>query len=412
MNNDAPNRSRRHAMRIGRDSFNENPLFWRVLMLLAGIALVTGCASPSHRQVQHDNLQSRTPALNESLFGEPERVPDFSEMVSLTPEQQADFLSFFHSGADLHDEPHQRVFAYLTRRIGDTAFQNRTLSASEAIETGSGNCMSLALVTTAYARLAGVETGWQLSDTDPVYSSEGSVIYSAEHIQTRLYRPEFDVKSFLVVPGRRYLLVDYYTDDVPRRGTPLSESEMIALVYQNLGIEALADGHLEDSFWHLRTALEYDAANPDLYNAMAVVHKRAGDARTAERLYRFALDQFGDRLIVLRNYRQLLLAEDRIEDADHVERRIMALPDPDPYPLLGLGDDAAEKGRHDVALGYYRRAAGIAPYLPEVYLKIAIIHIRTGNLKRAERALQTAREHARSDNDQKRYEAKIMALRG
>jgi len=410
MASDAPNRSRGIAKLIGGDSFNKIQLVWQSLILLALAALVAGCASQSHHQVQRENLHSRAPTLNQSLFGKPERVPDFSEMVSLTPGQQADFLRFFHSGVDSRHEPHRRVFEYLTRRIGDTAFQNRTLSASKTLDTRSGNCMSLALVTTAFARLAGVETGWQLSDTDPVYSSEGSVIYSAEHIQTLLYRPEFNLKSFSFAPGRPYLLVDYYTDDVPRRGTPLRESEMIALVYQNLGIEALADGQLAESFWLLSEGLEHDANNPDLYNAMAVVHRRAGDARTAEQLYRFALDEFGDRLIVLRNYRKLLLAENRVEDADRVERRIMTLPDPDPYPLLDLGDEAAAKGKHDIALAYYRRAAEIAPYLHEVYLKIARLHAERGNLKRAARALRDARDRARADSDQERYQAKLMAL--
>ena len=332
-------------------------------------------------------------------------------MISLTPAQQADFLRFFNSGVDSRREPHERVFEYLTRRMGDTAFNDRTLPASKTIAERSGNCMSLALVTTAFARLAGVETGWQLSDTDPVYSSEGSVIYSAEHIQTRLYRPEFNLRAFSVAFSRPYLLVDYYTDNVPRHGTALSESEMIALVYQNLAIEALAEGKLDQSFWLLSAGLEHDPANSDLYNALAVVHRRAGDARTAETLYRFALDEFGDRLIVLRNYRKLLLAENRTDHADRLERRIMALPDSDPYPLLGLGDEAAERGRHDIALGYYRRAAEIAPYLHEVYLRMALIHNQRGDLKRAAQALRKARDRARTDRDQERYEAKLMALR-
>ncbi|HKL50328.1 MAG TPA: tetratricopeptide repeat protein [Wenzhouxiangellaceae bacterium] len=380
------------------------------MLFAAAVSLLAGCAGPSPREVEHDDLRSRAPALNASLFGEPVPVPEFSEMVELTPEQQADFKRFFHSGVNSRHEPHQRVYEYLTRRLGDTDFQHRTLSASTTIDTRSGNCMSLALVTTAFARLADVEIGWQLADADPVYSSEGSVIYSAEHIQTRLYRPEFSLNSHSFAFGRPYLLVDYYTDNAPSSGTALSEFEMIALVYQNLAVEALAEGRLDESFWHLRAALEYDPVNSNLYNALAVVHRRAGDARTAEALYRFALDEFGDRLIILRNYRKLLLANNRIEDADRVERRIMVLPDPDPYPLLGLGDEAADQGKPDVALAYYRRAAEVAPYLHEVYLKMAQIHTQRGDLKRAERALRKARDHAWADSDQQRYQAKLTAL--
>jgi len=381
-----------------------------IVLLAAAVMLVAGCASPSARLVERKALLERAPAFNEQLFGPPRAVPDFADMIALTPEQQAEFMQFFNSGLNSQHQPHRRVFEYLTRRLGNTDFQYRTLSAATTIDTRIGNCMSLALVTTAYARLAGIEMGWQLADAKPVYSSEGSVIYSAEHIQTLLYRNEFSLDSHSFVFRRPYLLVDYFTDNAPSAGTRLSEAEMIALVYQNLGVEALADGQLEESFWLLLASLEYDADNFNLYNAMAVVHRRAGDARTAEQLYRFALNEFGDRLIVLRNYRKLLLTENRTEDADRIERRMMVLPDPDPYPLLGLGDEAAEQGKTDVALAYYRRASEVAPYLHEVYLKIARVHIRRGDLKRAERVLRKARDNAWADSDRERYQAKLMAL--
>ncbi|MBL37532.1 MAG: hypothetical protein CMP07_03905 [Xanthomonadales bacterium] len=409
MNDDVRVRARADAAAIGSASprSQARPI---PMLFAAAVFLLAGCAGQSPRQIQRDALLDRAPALNETLFGDPVAVPGFAEMVALTPAQQADFRRFFKSGVNSRHEPHQRVFEYLTRRLGDTDFQHRTLPASTTIDTRSGNCMSLALVTTAFARLADVEIGWQLADADPVYSSEGSVIYSADHIQTLLYRPSLSHNSISVAFGRPYLLVDYYTDNSPGTGTLLSEPEMIALVYQNLAVEALADGRLEESFWLLRAALAHDAANSNLYNALAVVHRRAGDTRTAERLYRFALDEFGDRLIILRNYRRLLLAENRIDDADRVERRIMVLPDPDPYPLLGLGDEAADEGKSDAALAYYRRAAEVAPYLHEVYLKMARIHTARGDLKRAERALRKARDRAWAESDQQRYQAKLMAL--
>lgn len=381
-----------------------------VLLLAAAVALITGCVSPATRQLERESLQGRAPELNQPLFGSPRAVPDFYEMIALKPAQQAEFLRFFNSGANARYEPHRRVYAYLTRHLANTDFQNRTLPAATTIETRSGNCMSLALVTTAYARLAGVDIDWQLADSDPVYSSEDSVIYSANHIQTRLYRQELNSTSYAFTVGRPYLLVDYYTDSAAGIGKPLDEAGMIALVYQNLGIEAMADGRLEESFWLLRKGLEYDSGNANLYNALGVLHRRAGDARTAERLYRFALDEFGDRLIILRNYRKLLLAEARSEEADLMERRIMVLPDPDPYPLLSLGDEAAAAGKTGVALAHYNKAVKVAPYLHEIYLKMARIHIEKGDLKRAERALRKARDRAWAESDQARYRSKLTAL--
>lgn len=380
------------------------------LLAMVCLGLAAGCAT-NIRSIDREALRERTPHLNRDLFGEPVPVPDFDEMVTLTPEQEQDFLNFFKSGVNRRFEPHRRIYTYLTRRLADTDFRDQTLPAATTIETRAGNCMSLALVTTAFARLADVDVGWQLAKTDPVYSSEGSVIYSANHIQTRLYKYPLEDTPLSFTIGQPYLVVDYFTDRLPETGTKLNEQQMIALVYQNLGVEAMADGDFAKSFWLLVKGLEYDPVNANLYNALAVLHRRAGDEDTAEALYRFTLDEFGDRLIVLRNYRKLLLDTNRDEEAEQIRSRIMVLPDPDPYPILRMGDEAAEQGKANTALAYYEKAADVAPYLHEVYLKIARVHQRKGDLKRAERALRKARENAWTDDEKQRYQAKLSMLR-
>src|SRR6056297_2194051 len=80
----------------------------RIAILLLAAALLAGCASQSSRQAERNALHSRAPALNEQLFGKPASVPDFSEMVALTPAQKADFMRFFGSGVNSRQEPHRR----------------------------------------------------------------------------------------------------------------------------------------------------------------------------------------------------------------------------------------------------------------------------------------------------------------
>ena len=374
------------------------------------LAVSTGCSLNETRNADRQALLDSAPVLNESLFGRPRAVPEFDTLTALTPEQEAHFLRFFNSGVESSFEAHKRLYTYLTREFSDTQFQPRTLPASTAVKTHSGNCMSLALATTAYARVADIEIGWQLADTDPVYSAEGTIIYSANHIQTRLYHRNYNRGAATFSLSRPYLLVDYFTGAPPRKGETLRKNQVIALVYQNLGAEAMADGRQEDAFWLLRAGLTHDPVNPHLYNALAVLHRRAGDARTAEKFYRFALEAFDDELIVLRNYRKLLLAMGRVGEADRLEARIMKLPDPDPYPLLRLGDEAADKGKTDVALQHYRKAGEVAPYLHEVYLRIARLLARNGDMKQAEIALRKARDRARDTKDQKMYAAKLATL--
>jgi Tfp pilus assembly protein PilF len=187
---------------------------------------------------------------------------------------------------------------------------------------------------------------------------------------------------------------------------------MLALVYQNLGVEAMADGELDRAFWLLREGIAHDPANANLYNALGVIHRRAGDAETAEALFRFALSEFGDRLIVLRNYRELLLAAGRESEAGLLQQRMLKLPDPDPYPMIQLGDEARRAGDPDTALAYYRKAGKVAPYLHEIHFRMARVHFELGERARGERQLEKARRKAWAERDKQRYQAKLQALSG
>lgn len=347
------------------------------------------------------------------LFGPRREVPEMDELLALSPEQQQQFLDFFHARQNIRLPPNRRLHEFLLRHLSEVEFGAKTLSVAETIERQLGNCMSLALVTTAYARLGGVEIGWQLSPARPLYSSEGTVIYSADHIQTRLFSMdstlgvgEYDASA----PLRTYLLIDYFTDQRPRRGRSLRENQMIALVYQNLGVEAVSEDRLSDSFWLLQEALRHDPRNGQIYNALAVLHRRAGDPDLAEKLFLYALNLTGEELLILRNLKRLMLAQGRDQDALQVQQRIDALPDLDPYPVLARGDEAFRQGRLDEALASYREARRIAPYLHEVDQRLAMVYLEQGELRRAQRELRRARDNALAEPDRRQYQAMLQGL--
>ena len=382
------------------------PLIAGLLALTAGCAGV-GVPDPAERQA----MRERAPDLRRDLFEPLPPVPDFAQLVTLTPEQKRAFHNYFDARANRSVRPYRRVYDYLSEQLGDIRFQQHTVGAAEAIQTRSANCMSLALVTTAYARLGGVPIKWQLAHSDPIYSREGSVVYISDHIQTRLYDADRRPNVTKIALFRPSILVDYFSEEPARPEQTLREHQMMALVYQNLGTEAIAAERYTEGFALLVRGLEHDPFNENLYNALAVVHRRAGADATAEALYRFVLDQFGDRLAVLHNYRKLLLAQGRAGEAERLQARIMKLPDPDPFPILELGDQAFEQDRLGEALAYYRKAKDLAPYLPRVYSSIARVHERRGNLESAERALADAVEKAPADGEEHRYQAKLDALR-
>ncbi len=385
------------------------------LLILVWPLIIGGCGL-SPRQAENPTApldRDAMPEMARELF-EPEReVARFDELLELTPPQQQQFLAFYHDRDQARMQPHYRINQYLKQRLSGIEFGTRTLPVAETVGRELGNCMSLALVTTAYARLVGVDIGWQLSPARPYYSSQGTVIYSADHIQTRLFAPPYGKSkgfSNANAPLRSYLLIDYFTDERPRRGPTLRENQMIALVYQNLGVEAMSEGRLADSYWLLREALEHDPRSGHTYNTLGVLHRRAGADELAEGLLRHALTLAGEELLILRNLRRLLLSQGRTEEAEQLQQRILALPDPDPYPALARGDQALRAGRLEQALASYREARRIAPYLHEVDQRMAQVYLEQGDLRRARRELQRARDNAIAGTDRRQYQAKLQSL--
>jgi hypothetical protein len=352
------------------------------------------------------------PPARTDLFGPAPELPGFNDMLTLSEEQQRRFLVYFKSPRNADIAPHRRLVDYLEQRLAPVRYHDETLDAAEALRRGEGNCMSLTLVTAALSALAGVPSEWRLSRSRPVYSSDGTVIYSSNHIQTHLRD-----RSLRATPGRislepKVLVVDFFTDGRPVSGERVDPQQLAGLVFQNLAAEALARGELQRAYWLVQGGLEHDPRNAQLYNVLGVLHQRLGASDRAEDFYRYALDRFGDELIILRNLYYLLLAGERTQEAARIEQRIAGLPDPDPYPLLQLGDEALLAGDARRALRLYGEARRKAPHLHEVYGRIADVQLVLANPRAVRAALEQALATALRERDREIYRRRLDTVEG
>lgn len=339
-------------------------------------ALAVGCASPSrtqHDAGQESHIRLQAPTALVHLFGDADAVVPFSDLVGLTPIQEQEFLDWFHAAHRSHVPPHHRVAEYLQNRLKGVLFDHQTLGAADTLIEGKGNCVSLALVTTAVARLAGIENDWRLTMNNPIYSADGSLVFSSNHVHTRLFDPSYSPQPGQITLVRPMVVVDYFTDQPSLfGGRTLNEPEMIALVYQNLAAEALGRRDLASSLQLALTGLGHDPDNAELYNLLGVLHQRQEALSEAESFFRhsLALDR---QLSTLRNLEALLLRMERPEEARRISRQIQAMPDSDPFPFIQLGDRAFADGRLNTARRYYRQAHELAPYLPKLRYRIAML---------------------------------------
>jgi len=374
------------------------------------VVLLSACATT---QPGKSVANRELPAFDSRSFGERPAIAPVSRLFELSEGQASAFLDYFRDPARQAIPPHERVYEYLLLVTSDFDFHNDTRTASEVLENSSGNCLSLAILTTALANLVEVETGYLLVDSTPVFERRGDIVSKAVHVRSILYDPTPQPESGDAVAIRRPgIQFDYFPEDTSRVRVVgnLAPSAYVAMYYSNVAGEAIAAGDIDTAFWYLLESLAQEPDNAIAMNTMAVVYRRAGDEATAEQIYRYGIDTLPEKVSFLRNYRYLLKGQGRLAEAEAVDQALSRLDDPNPFTWVLAGRSALEEGEYKEAIRHFKRALDIAPYLHEAHALTAIAYLKLGKTAQGERELKYALENAHRLETKSLYQAKLAML--
>lgn len=382
-----------------------------ILVLLAALVMLlsVGCAQAPVKSEQA--LIEERPSLNleaPELFGAPIETISEDALFALTDEQKQAFDDFLGHFLRQNISPHEKVFDYLEKSTRKFDYRAKTFTAAETLASLQGNCMSLAVLTTALAHHAGVDIRYQLVDSSPVFYKESDVVVKGVHVRSKLYqRPNASGDVYFT---RSSLVVDYLPDDKTRFIGNISKDKFMALYFGNRAVEFLADEQLPKAYWHLRRALDYvpdDAAN---LNTLAVLFKRAGSAARAEEVYQYGIAVAEEKLTLLKNYRLMLQEQGRDQEASAVAKQMAAFDDPSPFGWLDAANVAFNAGDYQEAEIFYRKSIDAAPYLDYGYFGVAKVKFHQGELLDAKNMLEKALENTFKEDGRKLYRAKLTAL--
>ncbi|MEL7448908.1 MAG: tetratricopeptide repeat protein [Pseudomonadota bacterium] len=378
-----------------------------------GIALCVLLSGCSTAPVIETAEQPATLDLQTDVFGERPDIVSVSGIHTLTDDQQRDFQRYFTNARNKGTPPHRRVYDYLALETSNFDYQGRTSTASEALDSASGNCLSLAILTTALAKLANVEIDYQLIDSDPVFQASGGVIRRSRHVRSLLYDADSEVDqnatSFMFVRRAR-IAVDYFPSKTDRFIANIDEAEYFALYYQNIAADALEDGDLNRAYWLSMESLKFSELSPESLNMLAIVFDRAGHPGKSEEIYKYGIEHATRQVSLLRNYGKFLKRNGRLSEAEQVNKRLAALDDPNPFDWIFAGQEAYGNGNYHRAIRWFEKSAELAPYLHESHFGLARAHFRLGNMTQAEKALEQAIANAGQSSTRQLYEAKLHAL--
>jgi tetratricopeptide (TPR) repeat protein len=310
------------------------------------------------------------------------------------------------------DDPRTALLEALYRhRLRLNYDADTTRTAAQAFEARAGNCLSLVIMTAAFAKHLHLPHSFQAVQTDALYSRSADLTLASGHVNLVLDR--LSTRANFHASKSNDLLVDFLPPEESRGQVTRSllEQTIVAMFLNNRAAEELAVGRLDVAYHFAREATLQDPGFGAAFNTLAVIYLRRGHLPQAEASLRHLLVMDPVNTAALSN---LVLTLQRQGRDDLAQLTLLRLQSVQPLPPLYDFD----KGREAFNAGDYARAKELfarelrrQPYQPEVHFWAAVAHWRLGERQQAAEHLRQAMENSASQSSHALYAAKLAALR-
>jgi tetratricopeptide (TPR) repeat protein len=286
----------------------------------------------------------------------------------------------------------------------DAAF---TRNAREAFEARTGNCLSLAIMTAAFARELGVPVRYQNVVVDETWSRRGDLYFSAGHVNLALGAnpPRLGTR----IDDGAQLIIDFLPPPDLRRikWRVIEEKTIVAMFMNNRAAESIAAGRMDDAYWYAREAILQDPDYMSPYNTLGVVYHRSGHLDHAALAFRHVLEREPSNTLVLSNLAPVLARLGRADESRALEGRLARLQPEPPFAFFHRGLAAMREGDYRAARDLFAREVARDPYYHEFHFWLALALSRLGEDNEARRHLALALETSTTRKDHELYAAKL-----
>lgn len=378
------------------------------LGLLSGLA---GCASVEP-VVRPDETVFR-----DTLFVPPQQPPDVSQLFTLTPAMKQYVVERIEPQVRRKGAQMALIDALYTQGALRLEYDAvRTRNAAEAFEARMGNCLSLVIMTAAFAQELELEVRFQDVLGTPAIESSGDLTFVVGHVNLALSTGL--AESRVGTTEKNWLIVDFLPgQDLRRQRTrTLDERRIRALYMNNRAAEELARGRVNEAYWWLRGAFAQDPGLANLYNTLGVVYRHHGALVEAERALQLAGAMDPGNEHVASNLAGVLRAQGRLPDGSLLaaERAPAVAAAVAVGPVASRFDQARlalDDGRLKQALLLLNGELGLTPRNAELHHWLAVTHAKLGDIARARRHLELATEFSGTGAQHTLYAGKLERLK-
>jgi tetratricopeptide (TPR) repeat protein len=369
--------------------------------------LLAGCASAPPAPPAPSQL------FSDATFAAPTELVGADELFAMSPEMRA-YLNSPAFRAQLRAKGLEHGLVDALYQKGELKLEYdsaMTRNAAQAYQARSGNCMSLVIMTAAFAKELGLTVSFQNVVVDQTWRRSGDLYMASSHVNLSLGKPvSSNLRNY---ETERALTIDFLPpeDMAGYRTYPIDEKTIVAMYMNNRAVEALAQHQLDNAYWWARAAVMQNPSFIVAYNTLGVIYQRHGDQQLAERTFRLALEREPEDIVVMQNLLPVLGAAGKNEEAMVLSKRIASLEPNPPFHYFQLGMKAMERQDYQAARALFAREVKRAPYNDEFHFWLGVAHLRLGEAAQAREQIALALDSSTTRDGRELYSAKLAHLR-
>lgn len=376
--------------------------------LLSSCLVLAACASAPPPAVETGQL------LHDPHFAPPLNRISADEVFALNDEMRAYLATGMGPSQRTSDGRHKRLLDALYTR-GQLKLKydaSRTRTAAESFDARAGNCLSLVIMTAAFAKALELPVRYHSMSPDNGWSRSGDLYLSAGHVNLALGQRLIDRAE-----GRSsvadWLLVDFLPENEIRgeRLSVIDEATIVAMFMNNRAVEALADGRLDEAYWLVRAAVVHKPQFLAAHNTLGVIYQRRGMLREAEPVFANVLKLEPENRHALANLARLHVEQGRPDEAAALQLRLTQLESQPPYYFFDQGVAAMKEGRYAEAKALFTREIRRSAYQHEFHFWLGLANHMLGDREQAQKHIAVALENSTTPQFHDLYAAKLEWLK-
>ncbi len=355
--------------------------------------------------------QDASQFFNDSLFAAPSASVSTGDIFAMNDDMRAYMIG--HIGPQMHGGDTRRALfeaLYSSKQLKLEYDSSMTRNAAQAFAAKSGNCLSLVILTAAFAHQLGLPVQYQSVFSSQTVSRKDDIIYVSGHVNLSLEQHETGgrVKNSTETP----MTIDFLPprDTAGQHVRVVREATIIAMYMNNRAAETLGEGHIDDAYHWARHAIVQDPTFLTAYNTLAVVYMRHGDLPQAERILKYIVGLAPGDPSPISNLVVVLGRLGRQDEANRWNETLKKIQLNPPFYYFDIGMKAMQDKDYAKARDMFAKEVEREAYYHEFHAWLGAAYYALGDYDQARKQLALAIANSTTTAERDLYTARLRSM--